>query len=74
MLAGRDAARILGWLLIYLGMTIWLTWPLAAQLGHNLPCTDNACSFDTVYSAWVMSWLSQSRFPGRSRDIAVETC
>jgi hypothetical protein len=63
MSASRHTRHILAWLVVwlgYLGLTIWLTWPLVTELGGKLPCPDPTCVFDTVYSAWVMSWLSHA--------------
>jgi hypothetical protein len=57
---GHVLARLVVGLVGYLGLTIWLTWPLASELGTKLPCPDPTCEFDTVYSAWVMSWLSHA--------------
>src|SRR5262249_32249838 len=57
----RDAARILALLAVYMGLTVWLTWPLAASLGSKLPCPARlVCYFDVLYSAWAVSWISHA--------------
>ncbi len=38
----------------------WLTWPLAARATSALPHTAIACFFDTLYSAWTLSYESHA--------------
>lgn len=52
--------RILAFLAVYGCATVWLTWPLAEDPFHNLPCPNKACSYDTTYSAWVLAWESHA--------------
>jgi hypothetical protein len=47
-------------LLSYLVLTVWWTWPLAALAYSHLPCTGPNCTFDTLYSAWVLAWESRA--------------
>lgn len=56
----NTAVRLLVLLVLYVGIVVWLTWPLAGALTEKLPCTDPACRFDTLYSAWVMAWQSHA--------------
>src|SRR5262249_4157073 len=61
MPSGRDVGRLCLLLLAYASLTVWLTWPLGGALASRLPCTDaGVCPFDTVYSAWVVSWISHA--------------
>src|SRR5258708_2369646 len=38
--------------LLYFGLTIGLTWPLATGLGHHIPGDFG----DPLFTAWVMAW------------------
>jgi hypothetical protein len=61
MPTSRRAGHLVALLLGYLGLTVWLTWPLATGLAAQLPCSQQiVCTFDTLYSAWVLSWLSHA--------------
>ncbi len=44
----------------YLAVMAWLTWPLAARATSALPHTAIACFFDTLYSAWTLSYESHA--------------
>jgi len=44
----------------YLAFVTWLTWPLWSQSAAALPCTNPACGFDPLYSAWVLAWESHA--------------
>ena len=44
----------------YLAVMAWLTWPLAARATSALPHTSLACFFDTLYSAWTLSYESHA--------------
>jgi hypothetical protein len=44
-----------GLFLLYAAAVVWLTWPLAAQLGTHLPETHPACNFDLTQTAWVLA-------------------
>ena len=54
------ALRLLALFAFYACVIVWLTWPLAADPRNRLPCTDPACRFDTLYSAWVLAWESHA--------------
>lgn len=54
------AVPLLALIAAYGCAVVWLTWPLAADLRNVLPCTDVACGFDTLYSAWVLAWQSHA--------------
>jgi hypothetical protein len=55
-------ARLLGRALlctaVYLAACAWLTWPLAAQIATHLPDTHPACRFDTLFTGWLLSYVS----------------
>jgi MYXO-CTERM domain-containing protein len=56
----RPLLQAAGWFFVYLAVTVWLTWPLVTELDRVLPCTNLACTVDTLYSAWAMSWQSHA--------------
>jgi hypothetical protein len=56
----RAARRLIGPLLLYGAVVCWLTWPLAARLATHLPATCGACTFDTLYTAWALSWQTHA--------------
>jgi len=56
----NHVARVLGVLVLYGSLVAWLTWPLAASLRTHLPFTEGQCAFDTLYSAWALSWESHA--------------
>lgn len=54
----RAASVLYGVALVagYLGVVVWLTWPLAASIGTSLPAEGNDAShFDLYYSTWVLA-------------------
>jgi hypothetical protein len=55
-LSFRSFARGLGLLVLYLGLTVWRTWPLAAHLRTCLPNTAVGASFDGLYPIWTLAW------------------
>jgi hypothetical protein len=57
---GGGLLRASGLFLGYLLLAGWFTWPLAGSLATRLPCSNTACSFDTLYSAWVVAWVSHA--------------
>ncbi len=52
----------------YLAVMAGLTWPLAARATSALPHTSIGCFFDTLYSAWTLSYVKRllSRWAGLS--------
>jgi hypothetical protein len=42
-------------LALYSVLVVWLTWPLAARMGTDLPDTVSPCRYDTTYMTWVLS-------------------
>ncbi len=50
----------------YAGAVALLTYPLAARLTTHLPATVIACSFDTLYMAWVLAFESHALLTGAS--------
>jgi hypothetical protein len=58
--SGSGLLRASGLFLGYLLLAGWFTWPLAATLATSLPCSNVACGFDTLYSAWVVAWVSHA--------------
>src|SRR5262245_2729931 len=46
----------------YLGVVVWLTWPLATSLGSSLPDSSN----DLYYSAWVLAHESHALVDARA--------
>src|SRR5947207_530956 len=55
--SGRPSAvTILAALVGYVGIVVWLTWPLAAHLGSHLPHTTFICEFDLRQMVWALSW------------------
>lgn len=59
-LAWGAAVRLLLVVFSYLATVVWLTWPLARLAFSHLPCTGPPCTFDTVYSTWVLAWESHA--------------
>ena len=55
---GRDVARAVGWLALYVGVVGWLTWPLAAHLTTDLPHAHVICNFDQPQMIWALAWTS----------------
>jgi len=55
----RDVARSLGWLAVYLGAVVWLTWPLAAHLRTDLPQPHVICNFDQPQMIWAPAHSSR---------------
>lgn len=51
----RAASVLYGGALVagYLGVVLWLTWPLAASIGTSLPSEGH--HFDVYYSTWVLA-------------------
>ena len=56
-LARRDAFLVT---LVYLGLTLALTWPLAAGLARDIPGDFG----DPLFSAWAMAWAATHLGPG----------
>jgi hypothetical protein len=56
----RSGLRVACWLVAYLALVVWLTWPLASSPFQLLPCTNIACVCDTPYSAWALAWVSHA--------------
>ena len=44
----------------YLGLIVWLTWPLGRSPWSSMPGTRAPCWFDMYYSAWVLSHESRA--------------
>ncbi len=44
----------------YLVVVGWLTWPLAASLGSQLPHTTFICEFDLRQMVWALSWQTHA--------------
>ena len=57
-LVTRAAIRPACALLLYVGLVVWLTWPLASNLTTRLPYTQEACRYDTLNITWVLSYES----------------
>jgi hypothetical protein len=55
---GVGVAKKLGWLGVYVGVVAWLTWPLAASLGTELPHTHLICNFDQRQMIWALAYAS----------------
>ena len=49
-------ARGLPLLLVYVVIAGWLAWPLPAYMTTSLPCTTFVCTYDTIYTAWVLAY------------------
>jgi hypothetical protein len=58
--ARQRAAVLAAVFLFYAGAVVWLTWPLAARLGSELPNTHPACNFDLFQTAWVLAHESRA--------------
>jgi len=52
---GQTAAVLAGFLLLYAAAVVWLTWPLVARLGTQLPNPLIASNFDLPQTAWVLA-------------------
>jgi len=48
---GRTLALLVG----YVGLVVWLTWPLAASAWSSMPMTRSQCLYDMYYSAWALA-------------------
>ena len=44
----------------YAAVVVWLTWPLAANLGTHLPRTTFICDFDLRQMVWALSWQTHA--------------
>ncbi|MGH7894370.1 MAG: hypothetical protein ACREQL_06855 [Candidatus Binatia bacterium] len=57
MMARRAAGIVqaLVTLVAYLGVVVWLTWPLAAHLGTHLPNTHIGCEFDLLHFTAILA-------------------
>jgi hypothetical protein len=44
----------------YLGVVVWLTWPLARSVWSSMPAANLACWFDMYYSAWALAHESRA--------------
>jgi hypothetical protein len=50
-------ARVAVALAVYLGIAMFLTWPLGANLATGIPCVGPyVCRFDPLYVMWALSW------------------
>jgi hypothetical protein len=59
-MAARDwALRAVACFVLYLGLAVWLTWPLGAHLATSLP-NPTSLIFDTLHTVWVLSWQTHS--------------
>jgi hypothetical protein len=54
----RAIARSLGWLVFYVVVVGWLTWPLAAHLTTHLPHAHVICNFDQPQMIWALAHTS----------------
>ena len=52
----RTTRAVLATLAAYAAAVVWLTWPLAANLGTHLPRTIFICDFDLRQMVWALSW------------------
>jgi len=54
----------------YLGVMVWLTWPLAGSLRSALPSSHFACRFDLPYAIWALAYETHAlaTAPGRFAD------
>jgi len=55
---GRRLGSSLALLVSYLGLLVWLTWPLAAHLATHHPETALACRFDQLHAIWALSYAT----------------
>jgi hypothetical protein len=58
--AAIRSIRALAALILYGALVTCLTWPLGAHLGTHLPSTGPLCEYDSLYSAWALSWESHA--------------
>jgi len=66
--SGRPSAvTILATLVGYVGIVVWLTWPLATHLGSHLPHTTFICEFDLRQMVWALSWQTHALTTDPSR-------
>jgi hypothetical protein len=56
----RDVLRAVCTFFAYLAAVLWLTFPLATQLGAAIPDTYPLARCDTLYGAWAMAWGSHA--------------
>jgi len=47
-------------LLTYVGLVVWLTWPLPRHLATDLPITIATCGFETRLMSWTLGHQSQA--------------
>src|SRR5262249_53783288 len=61
------ASRILHSLALlagYVGLVVWLTWPLGASIRSAMPLARMSCMFDMYYSAWALGHESHALVRG----------
>jgi hypothetical protein len=51
----------------YTVVVLWLTWPLAANLGTHLPRTTFICDFDLRQMVWALSWQTHALMTAPAR-------
>lgn len=60
----RGVARALVTVAAYLGVTLWLTWPLAAHLRDHLPRTHIGCDFDLLVFTALLAHVARALASG----------
>ncbi len=48
-------------------LVVWLTWPLVAHVGTQLPNTRLACRVDTLLAGWTLAWETHALATDPSR-------
>ncbi len=59
-LHARGIPHALALLVGYVGLIVWLTWPLGASLWSAMPMARLSCMFDMYYSAWALGHESRA--------------
>jgi len=54
-------------LVIHALLVLWLTWPLVARVGAELPNTRLACRVDTLLAGWTLAWETHALATDPSR-------
>ena len=57
---GRCALGVVAALAFYVGLVVWLTWPLAPRLATYRATPTFPAIFDPLYMGWALSWESHA--------------
>jgi hypothetical protein len=57
---GRGIGAALGFLVVYAGVVVWITWPLASEPATRVPRPSPFGIFDLLHNVWALAWETHS--------------